>query len=248
MVDLQNVMTHEAGHFLGLGHSKRAHRDDVRQRERGRNQQTRACGPTTGKVCARSTASLASISCEMKDYTPNHGFSADCAPSASSATTHNSLGCSHRGCRRKEAQLARPRFAMVRRRALSDRGAHGPRPSRARPSPNQEVALHTASPGAGAPQLQAVAEADPGRVRARGRVDRALHPDGAPPERKEVGLRDGGPWPIAVALVERGGNVRSAVDVEAPPAPRAAARPAIARAQVPVRAPAVAERHEGACD
>jgi hypothetical protein len=105
-VDLQNVMTHEAGHFLGLGHSA------VRSA-------TMSARATIGETSKRTlddddVAGLCAIygdfspaSCSSADFTPNHGFSAQCADpknagagsgrsstSSSSSSSKTTLGCS----------------------------------------------------------------------------------------------------------------------------------------------------------
>jgi hypothetical protein len=76
-VDLQNVITHEAGHFLGLGHTS----------ERDATMSARA---SVGEISKRDLheddrAGLCSIygdnpdpSCESSRYVPDNGFSAEC--------------------------------------------------------------------------------------------------------------------------------------------------------------------------
>jgi hypothetical protein len=76
-VDLQNVITHEAGHFLGLGHSS----------ERDATMSARA---SVGEISKRDLseddrAGLCSIYgdnaepvCDESDYVPDNGFSAEC--------------------------------------------------------------------------------------------------------------------------------------------------------------------------
>ena len=79
-VDLQNVITHEVGHFFGLGHSQ------VRSA-------TMSSHATIGETMKRDLAQddrdgLCAIyagrpepTCDNNDYTPNHGFSPLCWPS-----------------------------------------------------------------------------------------------------------------------------------------------------------------------
>jgi hypothetical protein len=133
-VDLQNVMTHEAGHFLGLGHSNVRSATMSASASVGETSK-RVLAPDDRQGLCSIYGSLASISCEMKDYTPNHGFSADCAPAAGSATTHNSLGCSIAGAGEDRSSPARglPWFVA----ALYLIGRARTRASRARPSPTK---------------------------------------------------------------------------------------------------------------
>jgi hypothetical protein len=78
-VDLQNVITHEAGHFLGLGHSEV---DDSTMSARATLGETRKRDLTQDDfdgLCALY-ARYAEPSCEDEEFTPNHGFGTKCAP------------------------------------------------------------------------------------------------------------------------------------------------------------------------
>jgi hypothetical protein len=84
VVDLQNVVTHEAGHFLGLGHSPiptasmhdEARLGETRKRYLGPDDQAGLCAIYGG---------LSDVSCEAEDYAPRGGLALDCyTPPASS--------------------------------------------------------------------------------------------------------------------------------------------------------------------
>lgn len=93
-VDLQNVMTHEAGHFFGLGHSQVP----------GATMSARA---TVGETSKRSLedddrAGLCEIygdfgpaECSASDFIPDHGFSPKCADNSgqSNGGGKTTLGC-----------------------------------------------------------------------------------------------------------------------------------------------------------
>jgi hypothetical protein len=93
-VDIQNVLTHEAGHFFGLGHSDQ-------------HDATMAPDATVGQLSKRDLTdddraglcaiyeSYATPECSDDDFTPNHGFSTKCdAPEAQGpASSSSSSGC-----------------------------------------------------------------------------------------------------------------------------------------------------------
>ncbi|MGD8860698.1 MAG: matrixin family metalloprotease [Myxococcales bacterium] len=98
VVDLENVVTHEAGHFLGLGHSL----------DRSATMSARA---TLGETIKRSLEAddvqgMCEIygdwpepACELADFTPDNGFSPECGAPAVDGGGRNACVCSAPGAR-----------------------------------------------------------------------------------------------------------------------------------------------------
>jgi hypothetical protein len=88
-VDLQNVMTHEAGHFLGLGHSN-VHGATMSSRATVGETTKRVLGDDDRMGLCATYANNSPASCARDDFVPNHGFTSKClSGDASSGTTHS---------------------------------------------------------------------------------------------------------------------------------------------------------------
>lgn len=78
-VDLQNVITHEAGHFLGLGHSNVSSATMASRATVGETKKRDLDDDDVDGLCA-IYGELAEVSCETTDFTPDRGFSPVCMP------------------------------------------------------------------------------------------------------------------------------------------------------------------------
>jgi hypothetical protein len=79
VIDLQNTMTHEAGHFLGLGHSDVGNATMSAQANIGETTKRDLASDDNAGLCAIYGANPPA-KCESKDFLPRHGFSPLCAP------------------------------------------------------------------------------------------------------------------------------------------------------------------------
>jgi hypothetical protein len=114
VADMQNVLTHEAGHFFGLGHSDQKDATMYPDAPLGQVSKRTLASDDSAGICA-IYGQYATPSCSSSDFTPNHGFSPKCdAPAVDTntgASTSSSSGCSVRapGPRRGSAAAARLR-------------------------------------------------------------------------------------------------------------------------------------------
>ena len=86
-VDLQNVLTHEAGHFLGLAHSENKHAAMYGDAPLGQTTKRLLTLDDVEGICA-AYGMLPTPVCERHDYAPRRGFTPECArPMESSGCT-----------------------------------------------------------------------------------------------------------------------------------------------------------------
>lgn len=92
-VDIQNVLTHEAGHFFGLGHSEQHDATMAPDATVGQLTKRDLTDDDRAGICA-TYQSYPMPECSADDFTPNHGFSTKCdAPEEQAAATSMSSGC-----------------------------------------------------------------------------------------------------------------------------------------------------------
>lgn len=89
--DFSSIVTHEAGHFLGLAHSQDAQATMYAHYKQGSTNMRYLATDDVSAICevyppdgtrATSAGSVAAAAC---DPTPRHGYSGDCAPAAGSS-------------------------------------------------------------------------------------------------------------------------------------------------------------------
>jgi Matrixin len=90
-VDLQNVVTHEAGHFLGLGHSMVKDATMSSRATIGETSKRMLADDDRQGLCS-IYASNPPSACVDSDFVPNHGFSSKCG--SGSTGSSSSPGCS----------------------------------------------------------------------------------------------------------------------------------------------------------
>jgi len=92
-VDIQNVLTHEAGHFFGLGHSDHSDATMAPAATVGQLSKRDLTDDDRAGLCA-TYADYEMPECSKSDYTPNHGFSTQCdAPEEEQQTPTAPSGC-----------------------------------------------------------------------------------------------------------------------------------------------------------
>jgi hypothetical protein len=89
-VDIQNVMTHEAGHFYGLGHSDVIGATMSARATVGETSKRTLADDDRAGLCA-IYGKNAAANCMMNDFVPDNGFSPSCAPAES--TSKSGIGC-----------------------------------------------------------------------------------------------------------------------------------------------------------
>jgi hypothetical protein len=115
--DLQSIMTHEAGHFLGLGHSLDPQATMWTQYSTGTDSFRDLSDDDIAGICATYPPTDQAQVC---DYMPRQGFSPDCgiypAGAGSCAVTRASMGAGTRGASPATWLLACAALAAKRRR------------------------------------------------------------------------------------------------------------------------------------
>ncbi len=88
-VDLQNIITHEAGHFLGLGHSSLTNACMYGKAKLGETSKRFLARDDEDGLCA-IYGDLGTASCSADGYLPNGGFTSACPTNApaSAASSH----------------------------------------------------------------------------------------------------------------------------------------------------------------
>jgi hypothetical protein len=92
-VDLQNVLTHEAGHFLGLGHSPESGATMASRATVGEVKKRDLTEDDRGGLCSIYDEPLTDR-CTQADFDPDRGFSPICKPPAVVASPSSNSGCS----------------------------------------------------------------------------------------------------------------------------------------------------------
>jgi len=95
--DLQNVLTHEAGHFLGLSHTADPNATMFYRADPGETLKRTLEPDDEAGICAAYGGNTLPAEC---DSTPRHGFDADCAgelPPAMQSQPRDRCGCSTPG-------------------------------------------------------------------------------------------------------------------------------------------------------
>ncbi|HEX7477148.1 MAG TPA: matrixin family metalloprotease [Polyangiales bacterium] len=99
-VDLQNIITHEAGHFLGLGHSQERTACMFGQALVGETSKRFLSLDDETGICA-TYAQLSQPKCAVSDYAPENGFSATCATLTAPQQQAQSCSCHTLGAERR---------------------------------------------------------------------------------------------------------------------------------------------------
>jgi hypothetical protein len=91
-VDIQNVLTHEAGHFFGLGHSEQHDATMAPDATVGQLSKRDLTDDDRAGLCA-TYQSYTMPECSKDDFTPNHGFSTKCDAPEEQAPEMSTSGC-----------------------------------------------------------------------------------------------------------------------------------------------------------
>jgi hypothetical protein len=147
-IDIQNVVTHEAGHFLGLGHSDVLNATMSPYAIAGETDKRELSSDDWEGLCA-AYGHLSEPACRDSDFYPRGGFSPDCAPASEPSDppamqAHESAsGCSVAWAARLSASGCWPYAALLLIAALRGR--------RGRRLPAQAKKRRGANLSAGAP-------------------------------------------------------------------------------------------------
>ena len=136
--DFESIVTHETGHFLGMAHSPRLARDDVRPLRPGEHLDARPAEDDVSGICAayppdgtRTTSIGTPVPDDACDPTPRHGFSTQCGQPQTGCVARESPGSSAPGSAAALAIAGVIACALGRRRAMAARSA---RSASARPT------------------------------------------------------------------------------------------------------------------
>ncbi|MDD9936328.1 MAG: matrixin family metalloprotease [Myxococcales bacterium] len=89
-VDLENVITHEAGHFLGLGHSEVSDATMHSRASTGETSKRTLEADDIEGIC-HIYGDLDAPDCDVSDFQPDHGFSPECAGPEGALPAKNGL-------------------------------------------------------------------------------------------------------------------------------------------------------------
>jgi hypothetical protein len=131
-VDIQNVVTHEAGHFLGLGHSQVRTATMSARATVGETSKRNLSDDDRAGLCA-IYGDLSAAQCKSDDFTPDHGFSTQCSggtmgSAGGGSSSKTTLGCRVASVRGQGAANAAqliawlPALLLLRPRARRRRG------------------------------------------------------------------------------------------------------------------------------
>lgn len=122
-IDLQNVLTHEVGHFLGLAHSAEHDATMYGDADFGETSKRTLHPDDAAGICEIYGALTAPPECERADFAPRRGFTAECARPMESTSCAVRSGRAGEGAQATALGVALALLGLASRRS---RGARAP--------------------------------------------------------------------------------------------------------------------------